>query len=181
MARQGEARAPTLGHHGRHADALRRGLTIRPLANGDVETVSSLFGRLGARSRERRFCGAKPRLSENELARLARVDGSHHVLVGYVAGDTLPVGIARLVRDGASAEIAFEVADGYQGQGVGSLLARELAADARAAGITTLVATVCGDNPGVVSLLTRVAESLHVRWHGGEREIVVRLGSRPVT
>jgi ribosomal protein S18 acetylase RimI-like enzyme len=153
------------------------GLTIRPLRNGDVETVSTLFERLGAGSRERRFCGAKPRLSDPELERLARVDASHHVLVGYVAGDPDPVGMARLVRDGTAAEIAFEVADAYQGRGVGSVLARELAADARAAGITTLVATVCGDNPRVVSLLTRVAESLHVRWQGGEREIVVGLGS----
>ena len=153
------------------------GLRIRPLANGDVETVARLFARLGSRSRERRFCGAKPRLSDGELARLARVDERHHVLVGYVAGDPLPVGIARLVRTGASAEIAFEVADDYQGRGLGSVLAAALASDARAAGITTLVATVCGDNPGAVSLLTRLAESLHVRWRDGEREILVGLGS----
>jgi ribosomal protein S18 acetylase RimI-like enzyme len=153
------------------------GLTIRPLRDGDTATVAALFERLGARSRERRFCGAKPRLTEQELARLARVDARHHVLVGYVGSDSEPVGIARLVRDGAAAEIAFEVADSYQGRGVGSVLARELAADARAAGITTFVATVCGDNPRVVSLLTRVAESLHVRWQGDEREIVAGLGS----
>jgi GNAT superfamily N-acetyltransferase len=153
------------------------GLTIRPLRDGDTATVAALFERLGARSRERRFCGAKPRLTEQELARLARVDARHHVLVGYAGGDPEPVGIARLVRDGTAAEIAFEVADSYQGRGVGSVLARELAADARAAGITTFVATVCGDNPRVVSLLTRVAESLHVRWQGDEREIVAGLGS----
>jgi ribosomal protein S18 acetylase RimI-like enzyme len=152
------------------------GLTIRPLRNGDTGTVSTLFARLGSRSRERRFCGSKPRLSDVELARLARVDARHHVLVGYVETDPEPIGIARLVRDGASAEIAFEVADDYQGRGIGSVLARELATDARAAGITTLVATVCGDNPRVVSLLTRMAASLHVRWQGGEREIVVGLG-----
>jgi ribosomal protein S18 acetylase RimI-like enzyme len=153
------------------------GLTIRPLRNGDTETVAALFERLGARSRERRFCGAKPRLSDPELARLARVDASHHVLVGYLTEDHRPVGMARLVRVGTAAEIAFEVADAYQGRGVGSVLARELASDARASGITTLVATVCGNNPRVISLLTRVAESLHMRWHGGEREIVVGLGS----
>ena len=84
---------------------------------------------------------------------------------------------ARLVRDGSTAEIAFEVADEYQGRGIGSVLARELAADARAAGVATLVATVCGDNPRVVSLLARIAESVHVRWRGGEREIVLGLGS----
>jgi len=150
------------------------GVTIRSLRNGDTDTVTALFARLGQRSRERRFCGAKPRLSELELANLARVDGHHHVLVGYVDGDSDPVGIARLVRNGASAEIAFAVADAYQSRGVGSILASELAADARAAGITQLMATVCGDNPRIVALLQRLG-SLDVSWRAGERELVVGL------
>jgi ribosomal protein S18 acetylase RimI-like enzyme len=157
----------------RHVD----GVTIRGLRNGDTSTVAALFERLGSRSRERRFCGAKPRLSERELELLARVDDSHHVLVGYVDGDPAPVGIARLVRDGRAAEVAFEVADEYQGRGIGTILTRELAADARAAGITELQATVCGDNPRAVTLLSRIADSLHVRWVGRERELVARLGS----
>ena len=151
------------------------GITIRPLRNGDTRTVAAVFERLGARSRERRFCGAKPRLAETELATLARVDADRHVLVAFVDGDREPAGIARLVRDGRSAEVAFEVADAHQGRGVGSVLARELAADARAAGITELVATVCGDNAAVVSLLRRVADSLDVTWHGRERELVLGL------
>lgn len=155
----------------RHVD----GLTIRLLRNGDTATVSALFERLGPRSRERRFCGAKPRLSTHDLRVLARVDAEHHVLVGYLGADPEPVGIARLVRDGRTAEVAFAVADSYQGRGIGTILTRELAADARAAGVTELVATVCGDNPPAISLLARIAESLHVRWHGGERELVARL------
>src|SRR5918999_324607 len=83
----------------RHVD----GLTIRVLRNGDTATVAALFHRLGPRSRERRFCGAKPQLTERELEHLARVDADHHVLVGYLDGDPEPVGIARLVRDGTSA------------------------------------------------------------------------------
>ena len=161
--------------HARHID----GVTIRALRNGDTATVAALFERLGARSRERRFCGAKPRLSDRELSLLARVDDTHHVLVGYVDGDPEPVGIARLVRDGRSAEVAFEVADDHQGRGIGTVLTRELAADARAAGITQLEATVCGDNPPAVSLLSRVAHSLHVRWVGRERELVARLEAEP--
>jgi len=151
------------------------GITIRPLRNGDVATVAALFGRLGDRSRERRFCGAKPRLSDRELAALARVDGDHHVLVGYLDGDAEPAGIVRIARDGDAAEIAFAVADAYQGRGVGSTLVRELAADARAAGIRELVATVCGDNPPAVSLLKRISTSLHTRWAGGAQELVVGL------
>ncbi|HSI97034.1 MAG TPA: GNAT family N-acetyltransferase [Gaiellaceae bacterium] len=151
------------------------GITIRPLRAGDIATVAALFERLGDRSRERRFCGAKPRLSELELAALARVDGDHHVLVAFIDGDPEPAGIARAARDGDAAEIAFAVADLYQGRGIGSALVRELAADARAAGIRELVATVCGDNPASVSLLRRIAATLHVSWRGGEQELVVGL------
>jgi ribosomal protein S18 acetylase RimI-like enzyme len=151
-----------------------RGLTIRSLRDGDTATVSALFARLGERSRQRRFCGAKPRLSELELANLARVDHDRHVLVGYVDGDPEPAGIARLVRDGEAAEIAFAVADEYQSRGFGSILASELAADARAAGITRLMATVCGENPRIVALLQRLG-SIDARWQGGEREFVVGL------
>ena len=175
MARSGEATGPPPAHDGLVQARYVDGLTIRVLRDGDTATVTALFERLGSRSRERRFCGAKPRLSDHELRVLARVDDSHHVLVGYVDGDPEPVGIARLVRDGLSAEVAFEVADAYQGRGIGSILTRELAADARAAGITQLHATVCGDNPPAVSLLSRVAQSLQVRWRGGERELVARL------
>lgn len=163
--------------HARYVD----GITIRQLGDGDTDTVGLLFARLGSRSRERRFCGAKPRLTEADLAALARVDAEHHVLVAYVGRDPRPAGMARLVRDGGpggrTAEIAFEVADEHQGRGIGSVLARELAADARAAGITELVATVCGDNAAIVSLLRRVAGSLRVTWHGGEREFLVGLES----
>jgi RimJ/RimL family protein N-acetyltransferase len=151
-----------------------KGLTIRPLRNGDTQTVAALFERLGERSRERRFCGAKPRLSDLELAQLARVDRTRHVLVGYVDGDPEPAGIARLVREGDSAEIAFAVADAHQNRGLGSILASELAADARAAGIRRLTATVCGDNPRVLALLKRLG-TLQVSWRGRERELVVGL------
>jgi ribosomal protein S18 acetylase RimI-like enzyme len=151
------------------------GLTIRMLRHGDTDTVAALFARLGPRSCKRRFCGAKPRLSDADLTALARVDGDHHVIVAYLRGDAQPVGMARLVRVGSAAEVAVEVADAYQGRGIGSVLARELAADARAAGITELVGTVCGDNPPAVSLLRRVAESFQVSWRGRQRKVAVRL------
>jgi GNAT superfamily N-acetyltransferase len=153
------------------------GLPVRPSRNGASATLPSLFARLGEQSRVRRFCGAKPRLSDGELELLARVDEERHVLVGYLDGDTEPAGIARLVREGSTAEVAFAVADGYQGRRVGSTLAAALAADARAAGITELLANVCGDNPPVVALMKRLGESLRVSWSGRERELVVGLES----
>ncbi len=140
------------------------GVTIRLLRDSDTETVEALLARLGPRSRAQRFGGAKPRLTEVELRALARVDG-----------DPRPVGMAQLVRDGRTAEVACAVADESQGRGLGSILSRELAADARAAGITELRATVSGDNPRAVSLLSPRSRRVKSRWCGGERDFVVTL------
>ena len=81
------------------------------------------------------------------------------------------------MRDGATAEIAVTVADCYQGRGLGTTLVRALAADARAAGITRFVATVCGDNPSILAILRKLSGSLELTWHGAEREVVVALGA----
>jgi ribosomal protein S18 acetylase RimI-like enzyme len=151
------------------------GVTIRLLRDGDTATVDALLARLGPRSRAQRFGGAKPRLTETELRALARVDGDHHVLVAYLDGDPRPVGIAHLVRDGRSADVACAVGDEHQGRGLGSILSRELAADARAAGITQFRATVTGDNPRAVSLLSRRSRHVETRWCAGERELIVTL------
>ncbi|HST17786.1 MAG TPA: GNAT family N-acetyltransferase, partial [Gaiellaceae bacterium] len=152
---------------------LRRGsgLVIRPLRNGDVETVTAVFERLGETSRRMRFNGPKPRLSDLELEHLATVDEMRHVLVGYLAGHARPVAIARLVRDGSSAEIAFEVADEHQQRGIGSALTAELLADARAAGITEVTALVSSENTAAVSLLRRVLGRLDVRYEGTELSV----------
>src|SRR5262245_62626361 len=85
-------------------------VTIRPLRNGDTRTICAFFKRLGDESRLRRFHGAKPRLSDAELADLAAVDTRRHSLVAYVEGDAHPAGVAQLVREAdrcTHAEIAF--------------------------------------------------------------------------
>jgi len=146
-------------------------LLVRPLRNGDVATVLAVFRRLGPESRRQRFNGPKPCLSHVELAQLARVDSSHHALVAYVEGDQRPIAIARLARDGATAEIAFAVADEYQHRGIGSALAAELLVDARAAGITEITALAAGDNPAALRLLRRTSNVVDVHFEGPELSI----------
>jgi ribosomal protein S18 acetylase RimI-like enzyme len=158
-----------------HTRALqpKRGptLLVRPLRNGDVDTVRALFERLSERSRRARFNGPKPRLSTSELEHLASVDSTRHALVAYVRGDPQPVAIARLVRDGHSAEIAFAVADEYQELGIGSALTAELIADARAAGITEITALVASDNPAALAVLRRILNVLDIRLEGPELSV----------
>ena len=130
-----------------------------------------MFDRLGAESRRMRFNGPKPCLSAVELEQLATIDRNHHALVAYVGADPRPVAIARLARDGSRAEIAFAVADEYQHQGIGSALAAELIADARAAGIAEISALVRSDNPSALAVVKRIACVTDVHYEGPELSI----------
>lgn len=149
-----------------------RGITIRSLRNGDAAVVQAVFDRLGPRSRRLRFGGAKNVLTARELTELARVDGDHHVLVAWYAGE--PVGIARLVRDGDTADVAFAVVDTLQGNGVGSVLTQRLVEDARAAGIRTLHATMSADNAPSLALMRRMTDGIEVQYGAGQMEVVGR-------
>jgi len=152
---------------------LKHGPTIlvRPLRNGDTETVRAVFEQLGDDSRRARFNGPKPCLSQAELEQLAAVDCSHHALVAHLDGDPNPIAIARLARVGSTAEIAFAVADSHQHHGIGSALAAELIADARAAGITEITALAASDNRAALALIRRTADVLDVHFEGPELAI----------
>lgn len=148
------------------------GLTLRPLRNGEAEVVQAVFDRLGPRSRLLRFGGAKNVLLESDLRELARVDGDHHVIVALAAGE--PVGIARLVRDGSVADVAVAVGDEWQARGVGTVLMERLAADARAAGVEELRATMHAENEASLALMRHVTSGLRARSACGQLEVVGR-------
>jgi len=154
-----------------HNRKLGRLVIVRLLDDGDTDAIAALFERLGPESRRHRFHGAKPRLTPDELAALALVDGDHHVLVAYVDGDERPAAMARLVRNAnerRDGEIAFEVADPYQGYGIGTQLVRLLLTDARAAGITRVDAFVQSSNRAALDLLRRVLDAPIFRVEGAE-------------
>jgi ribosomal protein S18 acetylase RimI-like enzyme len=79
--------------------------------------------------------------------------------------------MARIVRrtnDRRDGEIAFEVADSYQGYGIGTHLVRLLLTDARAAGITRVDALVQTSNRAALDLLRRVLDAPVFRIEGAE-------------
>ena len=145
-----------------------RTVRVQRLHNGDARTVMGVFERLSERSRRARFNGPKPCLSFGELRQLASVDRTRYALVAYVDGDPKPVAIARFVREGRSAEIAFAVADEYQRRGIGTFVAGKLVADARAAGVTEIVAFVSSNNRAAIALLRRVLNAIEIRLDGSE-------------
>jgi ribosomal protein S18 acetylase RimI-like enzyme len=76
------------------------------------------------------------------------------------------------VRTGRdTAELAFAVADCYQHRGIGSALAAELLADARAAGITIVTALAAADNRAALALMRRCSTVLDLPLEGPELAI----------
>ena len=132
--------------------------TIRALRRGDTETVHRVFAQLSARSAFLRFHTGLPRLSPVMAGRLADVvPGRHEVLVAEHEGR--PVGLARWIRDPrdpGAVEVAVEVADAVQRQGVGGHLLRAALASARAAGASEVLAHVHPENGPVVAWLLRL-------------------------
>jgi len=167
------------GHAGAFSPAPIRALephhgppvVAKPLRHGDVRTVLGVFERLSERSRRLRFNGPKPCLSLPELRQLASIDRTRHALVAYVEDDPEPAAIARLVRDGETAELAFAVADEYHRRGIGSALTAELIADARKAGVTEVTALVSRDNGAAVALLRRVLHAVSLSFEGAELSV----------
>ena len=152
-------------------------LPIRRLASGERRPVLQVFAGLSERSRRLRFLGPKPVLRERELEHLVDVGccGREAVVATHPeTGDAL--GIARYVRQGAdpaTAEVAFEVVDEWQGLGVGSRLASALVEIAAENGIRRLHAAVAPENRAALALLRKLGRVEWTSFVDGAYEVVV--------
>jgi GNAT superfamily N-acetyltransferase len=139
-------------HHSPHTAQF----LVRDIGPADAALVDRLHHSLSPRSQYQRFHGAKPRLTPRELRFLAGADGRDHVaLMALERGE--PVAIARYVRlkdRPHAADVAAEVIDDRQRQGVGTGLIRRLAKRAAAAGVERFTATVLSET-GLRAALTR--------------------------
>jgi RimJ/RimL family protein N-acetyltransferase len=134
-------------------------VVIRPLVPADRRALVEEFSHLSEQTRRHRFGTVASRLTERDLDRLTNVDHHKHEALAALARDTGQViGVARYIAlpdiPGA-AEVAIEVADEWQGRGIGRRLISELADRARAEGIDRLVAYVGADNHPVRGWIAR--------------------------
>jgi acetyltransferase len=142
-----------------HVTRIHDRIEIRPLADTDRARLADEFSHLSPETRRRRFGGAASSLTERDLDRLTNVDHHDHEALAAVAPATdRIVGVARYIalpNDPGAAEVAIEVADEWQGRGVGRRLMSELLDRARAEGIVRLVAYVSSDNYPVRDWIAR--------------------------
>jgi RimJ/RimL family protein N-acetyltransferase len=146
-----------------------RRLKIRPIEPRDRDRLRRLFMRLTPESRYRRYLSPKPDLTERELAYLADIDHvRHEALAAVDESDGSFVAAARYVQlpdQPCTAEVAIEVADDAQRQGIGTKLAIQTLQRARANGITHVTATTLHENAPARALL----RALHFRRRARDR------------
>ena len=134
-----------------------RRLKIRPIEREDRDRLGRLFVRLTPESRYRRFFSPKPELTERELAYLVDIDHVHHEALAAVdESDGSFVAAARYVQrpdQPHTAEVAIEVADDAQRQGIGTELAIQTLQRARANGFKRATATTLHENRPARALL----------------------------
>ena len=128
-------------------------VTLVPMAPEDAERLVRFHSVLSPATVYRRFFSFHPALSPDELYRFTHVD--HRDREAIVASDgTEIVAVARFDRDAdpTVAEVAFVVADAWQGRGLGSLLFGRLARRAREVGVTRFVADTLAENSRMLAV-----------------------------
>lgn len=147
-------------------------LHLRPVLPGDnVRTVGGPI-EFSAETLYRRFQSTRapaPAL----MAYLFEVDYVDHFVWVMTAGADGPVvADARFVREGhgvTTAEVAFLVADIYQGHGIGTFLLEALAVAAHVGGVTRFTARVLSDNYSMRSIMNRAG----AHWVRDDLNVVI--------
>jgi acetyl coenzyme A synthetase (ADP forming)-like protein len=154
---------------GRHL-VTRDGLTVfvRPITKGDREALSRLYAKLSPESAYARFLGFPSRES-GWLDRFLDVDNQVQCTLVAESGDEI-VATASYFRDTArqgDAEVAFTVADSWQGRGLGTLLLEQLARHAQESGLDHLYGWTRLDNQQMLAVFRDTGFPLSSSFQNG--------------
>lgn len=136
---------------------------IRPIKPDDAPALDGLFHRLGRDSVYHRFFSHKKTLSPEELEYFTNVDYDNRMaFVVEIGGELAAVGrYDRLEDQPTLAEVAFGVADGQQGRGMGTQMLTHLTNYARHNGIERFRAFVLSDNYAMMRVFRGAGFVMH--------------------
>jgi GNAT superfamily N-acetyltransferase len=151
--------------------ALRDGatVTVRPLTATDELSIRRLLAGLSDESRVLRFFSAGASMERAATAMAALTPDRGRGLVAVTGNPERIVAHAAYIREApARAEVAFEVADDWQGLGISTLLLAHLSEQAAADGIDTFTAVVLPDNRRMIQVFRDSGFAVKVRSEPGE-------------
>lgn len=162
---------------------LRDGTTLRlrPPRAEDADEIVEFFAAMSERSRYLRFHGL-PALGRGLVEPWVEPNWSDvGALIGALGepGEERVVALASYarLREPATAEVAFAVADDLQGRGVGTRLLEQLAALAGEAGIERFVAVVMPENRPMLAVFEDAGFKIARALEGGEIEVRFPIGA----
>jgi RimJ/RimL family protein N-acetyltransferase len=153
-----------------------RTVRIRPISPEDVDALVLFHEGLTNETTRMRFFVMHPHLTPAELERFTHVD--HHdreALVALNGSDIIAVARFDRLPKSDDAEVAFVAADGWQGNGVGTLLLEHLARRARTEGVTRFVADTLGDNHRMLRVFRRSGLMVGSETHAGVVHVTLDL------
>ena len=156
---------------------LRDGSTlhVRPAAPGDAEAVFALFLRLSPESAYNRFAAAHRPTPADALQVCGAIDRTVALVAERAGAIVAAVQYCLDPSHPDRAEVAFTVADDFQGLGIGTRLLERLAAVARDRGIAWFDAYVLGDNRRMLQLFADSGFTLAKEIEGGATHVVLSL------
>lgn len=146
-------------------------LLLRPVLPGDSERLNHPSAEFSSETLYRRFMSTRAP-SPSLINYLVQVDYIDHFVWVLADGPDGPVvADARFVRDTedpSSAEIAFIIADPYQGRGIGNFLMDAITVAARVGGVHRFTARCLAENHSMRAILERFG----VDWERDEPGVV---------
>jgi acyl-CoA synthetase (NDP forming)/GNAT superfamily N-acetyltransferase len=145
---------------------------VRPVEPADGPELEQLLDGLSFRSRWFRFFSGA-----TDVEAAARLASKAPGVVALAGDPPRAIGHALLAVDGkGGAEVAFEVADSWQGRGVGTLLLGAVAELAAARGIELLTAVVLPANHAMIDVFRD--SGLPVTVHASPGELNLEIGTK---
>ena len=158
-------------------------LHTRPIRPDDTERLRAFHAQLSRDTVVSRFFRYLPELSIRDAEHFTHLDyGDRMALVATQGeGEEQPIlAVVSYDRIGAdSAELAFVVADDWQGHGIASALLLQLAAYAQARGFTRLVAITMASNLRMLAVLRHSGYPMTTRLQDGEDEVSLDISAAP--
>ena len=157
---------------------LRDGSTVALLPMGPDEgaRLVRFHDRLSPETTRRRFFAVHPELSPDEIHRFTHVDHvDREAIIAVADGEIVAVARFDRIGGGADAEVAFVVADSWQGRGLGPVLLSRLADRAGALGVARFVAETLHDNRRMLSVFRDAGYPVTERLEDGVVDVTIDL------